>query len=39
MREIYVIQYTPLEEIGNMNTNLLLDGLLVLTLTRRGAVV
>ena len=39
MREVDLIQYAPLEETGSMNTNLLLDGLLLLALTRRGAVV
>ena len=40
MCEADLIQYaTTSEETGNMNTNLLLDGLLLLALTRRGAVL
>ena len=39
MRGADVIQYAPLEETSNMNTNLLLDGLLLLALTRHGAVL
>ena len=38
-RPAAVIYYSAFKQKGNMNTNLLLNGLLLLALTRRGAVL
>ena len=38
-RPAAVIYYPAFKQKGNMNTNLLLNGLLLLALTRRGAVL
>ena len=38
-RPTAVIYYPAFKQKGNMNTNLLLNGLLLLALTRRGAVL
>ena len=38
-RPAAVIYYPTFKQKGNMNTNLLLNGLLLLALTRRGAVL